>query len=85
MTDNNGLSASGSKKGKLQRIILKMLRAREYQPDGLPTNTRFIYYELVQTGIVPKPRKEGAIAQPEHCLARILVGAELHGGRDRAE
>ena len=40
MTDNNGLSASGSKKGKLQRIILKMLRAREHQPDGLPTNTR---------------------------------------------
>jgi len=59
MTDNNGLSASGSKKGKLQRIILKMLRAREHQPDGLPTNTRFIYYELVQNGIVPKPRKEG--------------------------
>jgi len=59
MTDDNDLSASGSKKGKLQRVILKMLRAREHQPDGLPTNTRFIYYELVQTGIVPKPRKEG--------------------------
>jgi hypothetical protein len=56
----NGLSAPGTKKGKLQRIILKMLRAREHQPDGLPTNTRFIYYELVQSGIVPKPRKEGA-------------------------
>ena len=28
MTDDNGLSEPGSKKGKLQRIILKMLRAR---------------------------------------------------------
>jgi hypothetical protein len=53
------LSAPHTKRGRLQRIILEMLRAREHEPDGLPTSTRFIYYELVQRGVIAKKRATG--------------------------
>ena len=52
-----GLSAAGTKAGQLQRTILEMLRARQDEPDGLPTSTRFIYYELVQNGVINKKRE----------------------------
>lgn len=51
------LSAPDTKKGKLQRVVLEMLQAREDQPDALPTSVRFLFYELVQQGIIQKSRK----------------------------
>jgi hypothetical protein len=46
------LSAEGSKAGRLQRACLELLR--EHQRDGtLPTNGRFLFYELEQAGVVP--------------------------------
>jgi hypothetical protein len=56
---DEGLSKPGSKSGELQRAILKILREHEQQPDGLPTSVRFIFYELVQRGIIDKKNKEG--------------------------
>ena len=53
------LSAPNTKRGRLQRTCLELLQDREHQPDGLPTSTRFIYYELVQGGIVLKKREAG--------------------------
>jgi hypothetical protein len=54
------LSAPNTKRGCLQRTCLEILRAREDEPDGLPTSTRFIYYELVQRGVIAKKSAAGA-------------------------
>jgi hypothetical protein len=48
-----GLSAVESKAGKLQRACLDLLR--EHEHDGaIPTNGRFLFYELEQQGVIPK-------------------------------
>jgi hypothetical protein len=56
--DERLLSDPNSKKGKLQRACLDVLRQHEREylrtGDGLPTNGHFVFYELEQTGIVPK-------------------------------
>jgi hypothetical protein len=51
-----GLSHPDSKAGKLQPTVLRMLRDRQHQPDGLPTSVRFLFYELVQAEVIPKHR-----------------------------
>ena len=53
-TDELLLSKPDSASGKLQRKLLSMLRARENFTDGLPTNVRFLFYELVQGRFIPK-------------------------------
>jgi hypothetical protein len=51
MTD--GLAAPETKKGRLQRACLDLLR--EHEEDGaLPTSIRFLFYELVSREVVPK-------------------------------
>ena len=47
------LSEEGTKAGNLQRACLAILR--EHQADGaLPTSGRFIFYELLSRGVIPK-------------------------------
>ena len=47
------LSAPGTKAGRLQRACLDLLQ--QHERDGaIPTNCRFIFYELEQQGVVPK-------------------------------
>jgi hypothetical protein len=54
------MSRPNSACGKLQRICLELLREhREQGPDGLPTNNRFLAYELMQRGIIKKHNKKG--------------------------
>jgi hypothetical protein len=49
----DGLSAPHTKAGRLQRACLDLLR--EHEADGaLPTSIRFLFYELVSRGVVPK-------------------------------
>lgn len=49
----DGLSKPTTKAGRLQRACLDLLR--EHEADGaLPTSNRFLYYELVARGVVPK-------------------------------
>lgn len=48
-----GLSAENTKKGKLQRACLELLR--EHEADGaIPTSIRFLFYELLDRQIIPK-------------------------------
>lgn len=55
MSDDAGLSAPNTKSGMLQRACLE--RLRQHEADGaLPTSGRFIFYELVQAGIIAKKR-----------------------------
>jgi hypothetical protein len=51
--DDNGLSAPNTKCGRLQRASLEQLLQHE-RDDAIPTNGRFLYYELEQAGVVPK-------------------------------
>ena len=47
------LSSLETKAGRLQRACLELLR--EHERDGaLPTNGRFLFYELEQKGVIPK-------------------------------
>src|SRR5262245_50647339 len=50
----DGLSRPNSAAGKLQRILLGLLREHERNEDGLPTYPRFLYYELVVGQIISK-------------------------------
>src|SRR5262249_23517391 len=47
------LSAADSKDGRLQRACLELLR-EHYRKGDIPTNGRFLFYELEQRGVIPK-------------------------------
>jgi hypothetical protein len=53
MRDDARLSAPDSKHGRLQRACLELLREHERKGD-IPTNGRFLFYELEQRGVIPK-------------------------------
>jgi hypothetical protein len=53
---SDGLSRPDSAQGKLQRILLKLLREHE-RDDALPTNGRFLFYELVGLKVVSKEKR----------------------------
>jgi hypothetical protein len=46
------LSKPETKASRLQRACLDLLA--EHQRDGAPTSIRFLFYELVSRGVVPK-------------------------------
>jgi hypothetical protein len=51
--DTDGLSPLESKAGRLQRACLALLQ--EHEREGtIPTNGRFLFYELEQRGVVSK-------------------------------
>ena len=51
--ERRGLAAAHTKKGRGQRAILDLLN--EHEADGaIPTNGRFVYYELEQRGLARK-------------------------------
>src|SRR6516164_8262079 len=53
------LSAPGTKAGRLQRACLDLLQ--QHKRDGtIPTNGRFVFYELEQRGIVPKAYRDAS-------------------------
>ena len=53
MRDDARLSAPDSKFGQLQRACLELLREHHRKGD-IPTNGRFLFYELEQRGVIPK-------------------------------
>ena len=58
-----GLSKPNTKAGRLQRACLDLLL--EHEADGaLPTSIRFLFYELVSRGIVPKAYPAGRSRTP---------------------
>jgi hypothetical protein len=68
------LSAPHTKAGRLQRACLDVLRQHE-ATGALPTSGRFIYYELVQAGIVDKSqtRRTGRGADQDVALALMQL------------
>ena len=54
-----------------------MLKAREHGPDGLPTSVRFIYYELIQQGVVAK-EKTGA-RRPDQDVQEAITWLRKRG------
>jgi hypothetical protein len=70
-TDDNKLSSADSAKGKLQRIVLDLLR--EHERDGaLPTSARFLFYELVQRGVISKEKSKDGARRPDQNLHDAL-------------
>jgi hypothetical protein len=53
-TTPTGLSAPDTKAGRTQRVVLDLLNQKE-QAGDLPTNARFVFYELEQVGNATKP------------------------------
>jgi len=54
------MSSSDSATGKLQRICLELLREhRKDGDDGIPTNSRFLAYELIQRSVIVKHNDKG--------------------------
>src|SRR5262249_31060181 len=53
------LSAPETKAGRLQRECLALLRKHERE-GTIPTNGRFLFYELEQKGVVPKAYRDAA-------------------------
>lgn len=49
----DGLSAATTKKGRLQRACLALLREHE-EAGAIPTSIRFLFYELLDRGVIPK-------------------------------
>ena len=71
------LSAPHTKSGKLQRACLALLR--EHQQAGtLPTNGRFLFYELEQRGIVPK-HYDDLVHQPAQDVTNALIQLRQRG------
>jgi hypothetical protein len=79
MIDNDDdliLSGASTKAGRLQRALLELLR--QHERDGaLPTNGRFLFYELEQAGVIPKVYVDAegrkAARQPKDDIARELT------------
>lgn len=54
------LSGPDTKSGKLQRICFELLREHRRDGDeGIPTNSRFLNYELMQRGVIIKSSEKG--------------------------
>lgn len=49
------LSRPETKRGRTQRVLLARLADHAADPDGLPTDGRFLFYELEQRGQATKP------------------------------
>lgn len=47
------LSAAHTKRGRLQRACLELLHEHEAD-DAIPTSIRFLFYELLDRGVIPK-------------------------------
>jgi hypothetical protein len=74
--DEDQLSAPETKAGRLQRACLELLKQHE-RDDTLPTNGRFLFYELEQRGVVPK-HSDGK-RQPRQDITDALTYLRDHG------
>jgi hypothetical protein len=77
MTDDLLLSRPNSDKGKLQRKLLAMLRARELI-GMIPTNIRFLFYELVQARFIAK-RRRGIVRRTDTYVSEAVMHLREQG------
>jgi len=66
------LSKPNTKRGPLQRAALACLREHE-ATGNLPTNGQFIWYELVQKGVVPKHNENSGGRTPKQHVCDALL------------
>jgi hypothetical protein len=75
--DGKRLSGPDTMSGRLQRACLVQLR--KHERDGeIPTNGRFIFYELEQLGVVPK-YYDNKKRSPAHDIADALLWLRKYG------
>ncbi len=72
MTEPAGLSPAHTKKGRLQRALLERLRVHEAE-DTIPTDGRFLFYELEQLSVVSKDPPPGKVRTPRQDLTDALT------------
>jgi len=73
---NGALSAPDSKAGRLQRACLALLKQHERE-GTIPTNGRFLFYELEQEGVVPKAYRHPDGSKRARTLAQDIADATL--------
>ena len=67
-----GLSGAHTNTGRLQRALLERLKIHEGE-DTIPTNGRFLFYELEQRGVVTKDAPPGQKRTPRQDLTDALT------------
>jgi hypothetical protein len=73
---NDGLSAPGSKAGRLQRACLDLL-LQHGRKGTIPTNGRFLFYELEQEGVVPKAYRDSSGKERARTPAQDISDATM--------
>ena len=69
--DASLLSAPTTKSGKLQRVLLALLKGpKQLGADALPTSNRFLYYELGQMGVIDK---DSGLQRPDNPIIVALT------------
>jgi hypothetical protein len=69
--NNDALSVPDSKAGALQRACLDLLREHKRKGD-VPTNGRFLFYELEQRGVIPK-KYDNLVRTPLQDVSEALM------------
>lgn len=71
-------SSETTDKGVLQRAIYTLLMGPKHQtPGGLPTSSRFIFYELVQADVIDKSPAPGMKRTPAQNVSDALMHLRL--------
>jgi hypothetical protein len=78
------LSKPSTKAGRLQRACLQLIR--EHEADGaIPTSNRFLFYELVSRGVVPKAFYDANGKEKSRGPAKNVADATWHVRRHRPD
>jgi hypothetical protein len=67
-----------SKIGLLRASLLELLEEHRTD-DTIPTSSRFLFYELVQRGIVSKERKSSGGRRPDQDVSDALIDLRENG------
>jgi hypothetical protein len=73
---DDGLSAPESKAGRLQRACLDWLLQHE-RKGTIPTNGRFLFYELEQQGVIPKAYRDASGKERARTPAQDISDATM--------
>ncbi len=72
------LSAPDTEMGRIQQALMKLLRGPKHAQapggDGLPTSSRFLFYELVQMGVLDK---DSGKVRPDGIVSEALTRLRL--------
>jgi hypothetical protein len=71
------LSKEGTKKGRLQRACLTLLREHEAD-EALPTSVRFLFYELLDRDVIPKDYRNSDGTRKPRTPGQDISDAVMH-------